>query len=302
MKLNNLKALESFREIMAAGSVTGAAQVLGMSQPAVSRLLAQLEGDLGFRVFDRVKGRLVPTAHALVLYEEVDMAFHGLERVRALAQDIVSINAGHLRVVAPPTFAEGPLVPVIASFMRAHPKIQVAMASRTRPTTMDMVATRAADCGIGKLPIDHADIRVRPLLSTETICVLPRRHPLLARKTIRPTDLAGEPLIMIGRAGIARIQLREAFRAANITPNVRLETNNVGLACALTGEGIGIAIVNELLARNSRWMGVEMRPFRPRIINQYGFMTSARVRETAVTEAFYQHYLTQLKRRPAAGR
>ena len=107
---------------------------------------------------------------------------------------------------------------------------------------------------------------------------------------------------MIGRAGIARIQLREAFRAANITPNVRLETNNVGLACALTGEGIGIAIVNELLARNSRWMGVEMRPFRPRIINQYGFMTSARVRETAVTEAFYQHYLTQLKRRPAAGR
>ena len=131
MKLNNLKALESFREIMAAGSVTGAAQVLGMSQPAVSRLLAQLEGDLGFRVFDRVKGRLVPTAHALVLYEEVDMAFHGLERVRALAQDIVSINAGHLRVVAPPTFAEGPLVPVIASFMRAHPKIQVAMASRT---------------------------------------------------------------------------------------------------------------------------------------------------------------------------
>lgn len=277
------------------GSVTAAAQSLGLSQPAVSHMLAQLERDLGFKVFDRVKGRLVSTAQALLLYEEVDMAFHGFERVKALAQDIAAVNAGQLRVVAPPTFAEGPLVPAVASFMRKHPKIHVTVSSRTRPTTMEMVASRAADCGIGKLPIDHGDIWVRPLLSTETVCVLPSGHPLLAKKTIGPKDLKDEALIMIGRTGVARIQLREAFRVANVTPNIRLETNNVGLACAMTGEGIGIAIVNELLARNSRWLGVEMRPFRPRILNKYGFMTSARVRETLVTEAFYQHYLTCLK-------
>ena len=79
MKLDHIKTLEAFREIIQLGSVTSAARALGLSQPAVSRLLAQFETGLGFKLFHRSKGRLLPTSQALLLYEEVDLALQGIE-------------------------------------------------------------------------------------------------------------------------------------------------------------------------------------------------------------------------------
>lgn len=285
----NLKSLESFREIMRLGSATAAGRALGLSQPAVSRLLGQLERELGFTVFHREKGRLVPTPQALLLFEEVDVAFKGLERVVALADDINNLDVGRLRVVAPPSFAEGPLVVPIAQFVAERPHIKLSIDSRTRPTTMNLISTRTADCGFGKLPIDSPRIRCRPLVATETMCALRKGHPLLSRRVIGPRELLDQPLILIGQGGETRLRIEEAFRSTGVRPQVRLETHNVGAACAFAGQGLGIAIVNELLARNYLRYGIELRLFRPRILHEYVFMTSADVPESPLTEAFYQH-------------
>ena len=142
MRLDNIKTLEAFREIIQLGSVTAAARSLGFSQPAVSRLLAQFEAELGFKLFHRSKGRLLPTSQALMLFEEVDLALQGVERINVLAEDIRQTNAGQLRVVAPPSFAEGPLVKLVATFLTLHPKIHINIDSRTRPTVMKLVAIR----------------------------------------------------------------------------------------------------------------------------------------------------------------
>lgn len=291
MKLDNLKALEAFREIIRLGSVTAAARGLGLSQPAVSRLLGQFETELGFKLFHRSKGRLLPTSQALLLFEEVDLALQGVERIRVLAKDIHQTNAGQLRIVAPPSFAEGPLVKLVATFLGLHPKIHINVDSRTRPTVMNLVATRTADCGFGKLPLDHPGIRLRPLISSPTVCVLPPEHRLSkGRRPIAPKDLAGEALILVGhRSGDTRMRISRAFQQAGVHPMVRLETHNVGAACALAAEGIGIAIVNELLSHHSLWTGVCIRRFEPLIEQEYVFMSSANVRETPLTEAFYAH-------------
>lgn len=299
MKLDNIKTLEAFREIIQLGSVTAAARSLGFSQPAVSRLLAQFEAELGFKLFHRSKGRLLPTSQALMLFEEVDLALQGVERVNLLARDIRQTNAGQLRVVAPPSFAEGPLVKLVSGFLVQHPKIHINVDSRTRPTVMNLVATRTADCGFGKLPLDHPGIRLRPLISSPTVCVLPPAHPLSGgRRPLGPKDLAGEPLILVGhRGGDTRMRISRAFQQAGVHPTVRLETHNVGAACALAAEGVGIAIVNELLSRRSLWTGVCIRRFEPLIEQEYVFMSSANVRETPLTEAFYAHCRAMLAER-----
>lgn len=80
----SLRALHSFVEIIRSGSATAAGQRLGMTQPAVSRMIAQLEQRVGFELFYRDRGRLVPTKDALLLAEEVDLALAGLDRVTAL--------------------------------------------------------------------------------------------------------------------------------------------------------------------------------------------------------------------------
>ena len=300
MKLDSIRTLEAFREIILRGSATAAAQSLGSSQPAVSRLLGQLEEQLGFPLFHRSKGRLLPTSQALLLFDEVDLALQGLERVSALARDIHDTNAGHLRVVAPPSFAEGPLVKLVASFLKLHPKININIDSRTRPATMNLVATRTADCGFGKLPLDHPGIRMRPLIISPTVCVVPPNHPLaLKKRALTARDLADEPLILIGQhGGDTRQRIDQAFRDAGLVAKVRLETRNVGAACALAAEGVGIAIVNELLSRNSLWTGVSVQRFTPLIPHEYVFLASANVPETPLTEAFYRHCHASLSGKP----
>jgi DNA-binding transcriptional LysR family regulator len=285
----NLRSLESFREIMRMGSVTAAAKQLGLSQPAVSRLLAQLEQELGFKVFHRHKGRLSPTPQALMLFEEVDLAFQGLERVTTLASDIHNLNAGHLRVVAVPSFAEGPLVHAMSAFIAERANVHVMVDSRSRHTSLNMVATRSVDCGFAKAPVDHPGLRVRPLVVSETVCALPSGHPLLARPTLTPRDLAGEPMILIGQGGETRLRVEEVFRDAGVVPHVRLEAHNIGAACAFAGVGVGIAVVNDLLARHYLHGSIELRPLRPKIPQEYVFVTAAGVPETPLTEAFYAH-------------
>lgn len=290
MKLDQIKALQAFRGIVQLGSATSAAAAMGMSQPAVSRLLAQLEAHFGFQLFQRSKGRLLATPRGLRLFDEVELALQGLERVNDLASDLLQTNEGHLRIVAPPSFAEGPLVRLVAEFLERNRGIHITIDSRTRPTVIQQVANRIADCGFGKLPLDHPGIRLRPLVTSRTVCVLPPGHQLGRGKTpLEPAALVRHPLILVGGAASeSRLWIDRAFADAGLAPNVRLETHNVGAACALAAEGVGIAIVNELLTRQFLWTGITLRPFSPALQQAYVFMTSAHVPESRATGAFYR--------------
>ena len=274
MKLN-LRSLEAFRETMLSGSATAAAGRMGLTQPAVSRLIAQLEQDAGFELFYREKGRLSPTPEALMIYEEVDLAFAGLERVDTLVRDIAKFNTGLLKIVAPPSLSEGVLSTILTRFLDRFPKVRVAIDSRSTETARTMVANRTADCGFVKLPLDRSDISTVVLSTTETVCVLPSAHPLAAHETLTPELLRAEPLVLLGFGTWTRRQIDDAFRERGVRPEVKLETHTVGSACAFAAQGIGIAIVNDLMARNFVRDGMTTRVFRPRILHEYAFMTSA---------------------------
>ncbi|PIC00296.1 LysR family transcriptional regulator [Caulobacter sp. X] len=274
MKLN-LRSLEAFRETMLSGSATAAAARMGLSQPAVSRLIAQLEQDAGFDLFYREKGRLAPTPEALIVYEEIDLAFGGLERVDTLVRDLASFNTGALKIVAPPSLSEGVLPSILSRFMARFPNVRVSIDSRSTETARTMVANRTADCGFVKLPMDRSDISTVLLSSSETVCVLPETHPLKAHPELTPQLLRGEPLVLLGYGTRTRRQIDDAFRDCGVRPEVKLETHTVGSACAFAAAGLGVAIVNALLATNYLKPGMAVRVFRPQILHDYAFMTSA---------------------------
>jgi DNA-binding transcriptional LysR family regulator len=274
MKLN-LRSLEAFRETMLSGSATAAAARMGLTQPAVSRLIAQLEQDAGFELFYREKGRLTPTPEALMLYEDVDLAFGGLERIDTLVRDIASFNAGALRIVAPPSLSEGVLSSILTRFLGRFPKVRVTIDSRSTETAKMMVANRTADCGFAKLPLNRGDISTELLSSSETVCVMLKDNPLARHPLLTPELLRDEPLVLLGYGTWSRRQIDDAFKARGVRPDVKLETHTVGSACAFAGKGLGVAIVNELMARNFLRDDTVMRVFQPRILHEYVFMTSA---------------------------
>jgi DNA-binding transcriptional LysR family regulator len=285
----NLKSLECFRGIIQTGSATAAAKQLGLTQPGVSRLLGLLESYVGFDLFYRDKGRLVPTEEALVLYQEVDIALASIDRVSKLAKNIHHDEAGELSIVAPPSFSEGLLAGILTEFIQQHPKIRVNLDSQSVNTAKEMVALRSVDCGFVKLPAKHPSIICERLVSSDTVCALPASHPLTQKKTIKVQDLENEPLILLGKSQQSRRVIDDIFRESAITPTVKIDTHTVGAACAFVKGNVGVAIVNEILATQYSDEKIAFRKFKPNWKHEYAFMTSAHAPMTRITTKFLEH-------------
>lgn len=285
----NLKSLECFRAIITSGSATAAAQQLGLTQPAVSRLLGLLEASMGFELFHRRKGRLVPTEEALAFHREVDIALQSIDRVSRLAKNLKNENFGVLSIVSPPSFAEGILSRVISEFIAEHPGVQVSLDSQSVENARDMVTLRAVDCGFVKLPVDYPGLAYEPLIRAGTLCALPAGHRLARKKTLSIRDLGDEPLILLGQGRASRKQIDDAFADAGVKMNVRVETHTVSAACAFARGGTGIAIVNEMLGIQYAGSGIVLRRFSPNFVHEYGFMTSSDAPMTRVTRSFFEY-------------
>jgi DNA-binding transcriptional LysR family regulator len=282
----SIKSLGCFRAVIDSGSVTGAARKLAVTQPAVSRLLSQLESDIGFELFVRSKGRLIPTDAAVALAKEVDVALQSVERVTQLAVNLGNHDYGELSIVSPPSFAERVVTRLIAGFVHEFPNTRVSLDSRSMPTAQDLIALRAVDCGFARLPLEHPDLEFETWVSSGTVCVLRADHPLTRRKNISATQLKGEPLILLGRGRASRDVLDDSFAAAKVRPLVRIETHTVSAACALVRQNAGIAIVNETLAAQYADKSIVMRRYSPDIRHEYAFVVSANVPMTRITEQF----------------
>jgi len=263
------RQLEMFRAVMDAGSVSAAARLLGLSQPAVSRQIAQLEADFDLDLFARERGRLQPTAHALELYREAAHAFEGVERVLNLVRKMRANNTGTLRIAAPYSFCEVLLPRIIARLAPQHPNLRYAVEPGTYEAIAAMVAKREVDVGILKEPVEHAGISTLPLVDSVVACALPSTHRLARGASIRVQDLAQEPLVMLGRNAAWLQEVRTLLNRAGKAPTVRLETHAVGAACGFAANGLGVALVPELLGAQYISRGLVLRPLAVRIEQRF---------------------------------
>jgi DNA-binding transcriptional LysR family regulator len=134
--------VEIFRAVMTAGSVTGAAQALFTSQPTISRELSRMESLLRLTLFDRVRGRLLPTVQAYALFEEVQRSYAGLERVADTALRLRQFTEGQLSLACLPAFAHALLPGACARFQAAHPGVSVSVNPVESPLLEERLAAR----------------------------------------------------------------------------------------------------------------------------------------------------------------
>ncbi|GAA0341541.1 LysR family transcriptional regulator [Bowmanella denitrificans] len=285
----SLKSLEAFRAIIQSGSATAAATSLGITQPAVSRLLASFEQHVGFALFYREKSRLFPTEEALALFKEVELTLQGAERISLLARNIFNSDLGLLKIVAPNSFIAGPLADVVADFMRQHPRVNISLDTHSPATARELVAHRSADCGFIQLPENHPGLQVESMLQSHTVCALSPAHPLASKGRIEVQDLLGQNLILLGKGRYSRMQIDSIFQQAGVPMKVKLETHTVAIACTFARRNLGVAIVNGMLARQYADNNLLLIPFAPALIYEYGFITSAHAPMSRLTTAFFNH-------------
>ncbi len=261
----NLRQLEAFKAVIENGTVSQAAEVLRISQPAVSKLIAALEHGVGFTIFERVRGRLVPTPEAGMLYAEVERAFVGVKEISRAVDSIRDLKKGRLIVGVIPALASGFIQEVITDFQAERPDITVSMHSRSSIKIHQQVAASQFELGITASPIEHSGVETEFLCRVEALCVLPPGHRLANRELIEPQDLEGEPFISLSALDHSRQRIDHPFEEAGVRRDLRIETPMGISACAFVAKGAGVSIVDPFSALEFQTAPIVAKPFRPAV-------------------------------------
>lgn len=260
-----LRQMEVFRAVMLTGSMNGAAKLLFVSQPAVSRLIAHTEQSLGLQLFDRDKGKLTPTQEARRLFDEVGPLFEEALRIDEFARDLAARPEGALTLCSSPSLALNFLPPVLAGYLERYPNVRLNYHTTLLADMAHELLGRKAELAVSVLPIDHPNLIVEPFATGEMVCILPEGHPLTAQADVGLAELAACRMVLYSRNIPFGRLVAAAFQRAGVTWSASVDIVRAELACALVRAGAGVAIVDQFSVGGAGWPGVAVRPLRESI-------------------------------------
>lgn len=293
------RQLEAFRAVILRQSITRAAEMLHVTQPAVTRLILDLETEIGFSLFSREKGRLFPTSDALLLYQEVERSFVGVERIAHAAQQIRSLTRGSLNVAAAPALALNLLPEWITDFTRAHEGVTVSLLVHGTRLVGELVASEQCDIGFVTYTTWQPGVRLETLFSASMKCILPGRHRLSRKRVITPEDLAGEKFISFPRELDTRRIVDDIFASRHIERVMSAECQLSAAIATFVARGAGVSIIDPV-STDYLTEGISVRDFAPAIPFEYGVVTSDRLAPSRLTSAFLEFVREKVRER--AGR
>ncbi|WP_109479563.1 LysR family transcriptional regulator [Paraburkholderia sp. C35] len=257
-----LRHIEVFHAIMRTGSLSKAAELLCVSQPAVSKVLANAERSAGLTLFNRVHGRLQPTREAELLFSETQKLQANLDSIRDLARNLALQPEGHLRIGCLPSLGLSLIPPAIETFRAAYPRVSLRIQTRHTDELLNALLTRDLDLAVALNPPARPGIAAVELGRTPVVCV---GH--------RDEDASGAPMslqacvegdwIGIGDADPLGEMIGNALEALGLDGHApAVEAHTWHVARALAARGIGHALLDELTAKSGA-EAVSIRPVEP---------------------------------------
>ncbi len=292
----NIKQVEAFYRVFSTGSVTAAAQQLYVSQPAVSRLIADLEAAVKLKLFERKNRRLFPTPEGRMLFDEIEKTFVGLDRIAARADEIRSFQTGSIRIAAMPAIAYSVLPSVIKDFSSRHPGVQISLNILNSEAVFDWLSAHQMDFGIAALTSQKTVSEIELLPCPPCRCVVPANSPLARKDVLTPADLAELPFISPFARSMIRRHVDEIFRAAGIPRQMILETTYSLSAIQLVKEGLGATIVDPFSASKLADSSVAVRPFLPEVPYEFGLLFPSVTTLSLAAQSFLETLTTAIRK------
>jgi len=259
----NTRQIEAFRAVMLTGSMTNAAEFLRITQPAVSRLIKDLETHLKFRLFRREGNRLIPTHEGTVLFAEVDRFYVGIDRIAKIASDLQHTKAGSLRIASISALSLSCITEAIRLFHADRPAVNVMLESLNTRSIFELVAGRHFDIGFAQASGEFPGVDLTPLPPVDAVCVIPPNYPVARKQSIGPDDFRGLPFISLGKNSSFRFKIDQLFDDAQVPRHEILETSLAASVVALVASGLGVSIVDPFTVTTLRSSRFVVRPFKP---------------------------------------
>ena len=281
----SIRQLEAFDMIMLSGSVSAAATALHISQPSVSRLLQDLERDCDLKLFDRAKGRLIPTPQGIMFHEEVARSFKSARELMVAARNIRDLKQSRLRIGALAACSLEIVPTALRNFRENHPDAVANVAVRSSSDIVKDVATQHLDIGIidGGIPI--LDAQQVANYSRPCVCVMDRDHPLAALVEVDIGALGGFPFVSLGTEFLARSANGRAL-LDRIQDKIEVETFQSVLACGFVRHSTALSVVDPFTAKFYSEMGLISRPLVEDIPFQVSVIVNHRSRIDGNVELF----------------
>ncbi|WCK80107.1 LysR substrate-binding domain-containing protein [Agrobacterium fabrum] len=258
----NLRQVEIFKAVIEHGTVSRAAEVAFISQPAASKLLVQLETDHGLNLFDRHKGRLVPTAQALRLYEEIDRIFAGVRQVESAIAFIKREEQGRLFIGVIPALAGAFIQRATMKFLEQNPNVYCSIESLGSHWIAESILNRKLDVGLVSSRVDNPYLVTEPVLEHNLICIMPLDHPLSELDVVRPENLNKMPFVSFQPGSYTGQKIDKVLSSYDIAPDIVLTAAASPTVCEFVAAGLGVSLVHPLFIAG---MGsrIVTRPFEP---------------------------------------
>lgn len=282
-----LRQIEAFKAVIESGSISTAARVVHISQPAMSKLIAHLETDTGLKLFDRLKGRLAPTECGMRLYEEIGRIFAGVRQIENAAEAIRREEQGRLTIGVLPALAGSFIQRATTNFLRERPNMFCSVQSLTSQWIVDLVVARKLDVGLIGSSVDNPYVQLEPLMQHPMVCIMPLRHVLAEKDLIECRDLEQVPFVAFNPDSYAGHHVEEMFEAHGIKPKTVLVSNVTPTVCEFVADGLGVSLVHPLSVTGLEKRLV-VRRFKPDLPLNFQLCRLADSRNAQVVEAFAQ--------------
>ena len=261
-----LRYIELFHAVLTTGSLTGAAKLLNISQPAASKALQHAEDKLGFELFSRVRGRLQPTQEAMLLRDRIEKIIQDVHDLERLTTNMSQPESTPLRVTCTPTLAMGILPEATALLRKASPRTIVELSTQHSLQMCHSLTLRDADIGLTLQDVGHQTLRQKALCRGRVMVIAPPGWWPEAELT-RPLPigaLAGQPMIGITVRDALGNMLQSHLTQLQPPPQTLVSVQTYQLAHALVAKGEGLALVDPFTARACAHH-VQMRPLKPHL-------------------------------------
>lgn len=240
-----LRQIEVIRAIMVSGTIAGAADLLNVSAPGISRLMKYTESSLKLRLFHRHRGRYLPTPEASDIFECINDVYRSVGRLQYAVSRIEQGYSHRVNLAAVPSIGRYLAPRAIASLQRKYQKLEIFFDILKIEEAVESITLRRVDVVALSFRFDHPGIAFMPLTAGRLVCVVPHDHPLAARASVSLKDLAAWPLIGVDPSDPYGNLMAEAFRQRGLNYPLSIRVRFGQSACALVGNGLGISVLDQ---------------------------------------------------------